>query len=344
MDRNGRRSRLPLLGLLGVALAFPPQMPLLAGAWDGLQYNTRPPPEDPITPPETPPPQPPDSGYGGGDDDGGRGWLGPAIAVGAIALVAIADKLWAESKASDNQTPPEDQSVNKLLEYGPQLPGQFNMSAFAIRGLVKGGWPVVVDYEQHSAGPVSLQISAKGGDIIRYPLDPIGPGRHLVKFDLPGFLGDDLKPALVALTATRDQDRQATQGDFRIHALGVGPRAVGSAAIDQLDFNPANIRVRHGETALYQFYSHSDFDNLAVEFLHTEDADDGVRNRYVRRVLIPGGVSERQWIGLRERREWDGRDEYAEVSPGAHKLQVRAWDDGGDWIGAWSPSSVTVRN
>ena len=159
---------------------------------------------------------------------------GLAIVAGAIAVAAIASALSAESGADPG--PPDDQWVDSLKKQGPQLPPLFNMSAFAIRRLVKGGWPLVVDYEQSTPGPVQLRISARGADIVTYDLHPIGPGRHLVKFELPDLLGDNIKPALVAMLATTGPGGRDTQRNFRIYALGVGPRAVGSAAIEQLDY------------------------------------------------------------------------------------------------------------
>ncbi len=287
---------------------------------------------------------------GGGGKGGGGNWILPAIVAGVIAVVAVDHALSEESDPQDPDPgrgrPADDQALDSLLGQGPQLPASYNMSAFAIRGLVKGGWPLVVDYEQNSPGPLQLRISARGSDIVTYPLDQLaGPGRHLLSFILPGhILGYDLKPALVGVTAIRNGNRRDTQADFRIFALGVGPRAVGSAAIEQLDFNPDGIRVHRGEKALYRFYSHSEFDNLVVEFLHVFAAEDGSHNRYVDAQIIPGGAGEDQWVGLRERRNWDGRDEFERVSHGGHKLHVRAWDDGGDWIGAWSDASVMVRD
>ncbi len=275
-----------------------------------------------------------------------RSWVAPAIIGGVAALAALGYMLSRESKAPADSEELEsvDEPVERLLEQGPLLPHQFNMSAFGIRCLIKGGWPIVVDYEQTSAGYVNLQISARGTEILTYPLHQfIGLGRHQLQFTLPQEFGDSLKPALIAVMATKDPSGQVPLSDFRIFALGIGPRAVGSVAIDEIDFNPDAIRPQYQETARYKFHSKSDFDKASVEIMNVDQGDDGNHIRYVDRELIPEGVRQGQWVGLQEPRDWDGKDRQEKISIGAHQLQVRTWDLGGDWVGAWSDTLVDVQ-
>jgi hypothetical protein len=168
------------------------------------------------------------------------------------------------------------------------------------------------------------------------------PRRCLIQFRLPPeVFGDQRRPAVIAATAT-DAQGNATQPEFDVFALGAGPRAIGSVAIDQVSFGPSVIRVADGQQALYRFFSHSDFGNAAVEFWKVEKEFDGSRLFFVDDRSIEGGIRKNQWIGLNERREWDGTEKGQKVSTGQHKVQVRAWDRAGDWVTAWSSSMVSV--
>jgi len=159
---------------------------------------------------------------------------------------------------------------------------------------------------------------------------------------VPQEIGAEPRPALIAVTAT-EMDGQTTLPGFKVYGLGAGARAVGSVAIDHVLFQPPSIRARKGQTAAYRFFSHSDFGNASVEFMRVSRATDGSRLEYVNDQLIDAGVRKDQWIGDPERREWNGTDGDNRVSPGPHKLRVRAWDYAGDWVTAWSDSVVTVR-
>ena len=272
---------------------------------------------------------------GGG---GGRNWLIPAIIVGATALFAIG-KAIAEEKTEQRDV---NEATRALLRDGPQLAPQFNGSAFGVRGLVRGGWPVVVDYAQQRPGRVLLRIAIPGAETVTYRLDQFGLGRHVLRFDLPPFLGDRLQPAVIALTAADPDTGRQTIDGFSVLGLGIGPRAVGSVAVDRLEFDPGLMRPARGETAGYAFHSRSDFDHAAVEFMQVTQSPDGVRKRYVSGQRI-GPVQRAQRVESAPTQRWDGRDEQARLSAGRHQLQVRVWDEGGDWVGAWSESVVLVQ-
>ena len=278
----------------------------------------------------------PAEGDGGGG--GGKNWLIPAIIVGATALFAIGKALSAEKTEQRD----DDEATRALLRDGPQLAPQFNGSAFGVRGLVRGGWPVVVDYVQQRPGRVLLRIAMPGAETVTYRLDKFGLGRHVLRFDLPPFLGDRLKPAVIALTAADLDTGRETIDGFSVLGLGIGPRAVGSVAVDRLEFDPGLMRPARGETAGYAFHSRSDFDHAAVEFMQVTQSPDGVRKRYVRGQRI-GPVQREHRVESAPTQRWDGRDEQAQLSAGRHQLQVRVWDEGGDWVGAWSESVVLVQ-
>lgn len=274
----------------------------------------------------------------------------PAAVVGVAALIAIGSLLASErsgaAPAPSQPAPNPDELSRRLPDEGPQMAPAFNMSAFAVRGFVRGGWPVLIDFEQRSAGgSAQLRISARDlPEVFSYDLGLVcpPPRRCVVQFRLPvEVFGDRLRPAVLAALATDATGRQ-TQPEFTVYALGAGPRAIGSVAIDQVSFGPPTIRVADKQRALYRFYSHSDFGHAAVEFWKVERDADGNRLAFVDDRTIDGGLRKDQWIGLAERREWDGTEKGTKVSAGTHKVQVRAWDRVGDWLTSWSDATVTV--
>lgn len=274
----------------------------------------------------------------GGRRGGGGNWLIPAIIVGAAALLALNRHLQQE-KAEKRD---ESAGTRQLLEHGPQLPAQFNASAFGVRGLVRGGWPIVVDYAQQRPGRVQLRIGIPGADTVTYRLDQFGLGRHVLRFELPPFLGERLTPAVIALTAADAATGTETIAGFSVLGIGVGPRAVGSVAVDRLEFNPALLQARRGDTAGFAFRSQSDFDHAAVEYMQLTQSPDGVRKRYVNGQRI-GPVQRGSRVESAPAQRWNGQDEQARLSAGRHQLQVRVWDEGGDWVGAWSEALVRVQ-
>jgi hypothetical protein len=289
--------------------------------------------------------RPPSEGGGNRND---RNNLVPGIIIGAAAAIAVASLLQSTRSGASQPSqpnPPPDQVVNRLLAEGPIIATAFNMSAFAVRGFVRGNWPLLIDFQQRSEGLAKLQISARDvPEIFEFDLTSAcpPPRRCLITMRLPPELfGDQLRPAVIAATAT-DAKGNATQPEFNVYALGAGPRAVGSVAIDQVTFGPSAISVAAQQSALYRFFSHSDFSNASVEFWKVEDAVDGSRMFLVDDRRVDGGVRKNQWVGMNERRSWDGREREQRVSPGRHKVQVRAWDRVGDWVTALSNDVVTV--
>jgi hypothetical protein len=276
-----------------------------------------------------------------GERDDDKNWLLPGIVLGVAALAAV--NHYVNRERQQDRPADQDENVRRLVRDGPQLPVQFNMSAFGVRGLIKGGWPIVVDYEQATPGKVQLQISIPGEEVVSYRLDRFGLGRHLLQFSLPDFLGNQLKPAIVALTASRGDGSYETLEGFKVFGVGVGPRAVGSKAIDRVEFAPETVIAGAGDRATFAFHSLSDFDNASVEFMQVTQSPDGIRTRYANGRRIDGGVRGDAWVGRDEAQHWDGHDERGRVSRGRHQLQVRVWDRGGDWLGAWSDSLVQVR-
>ncbi len=229
-------------------------------------------------------------------------------------------------------------AVPDLRRDGPVLPGDFSMACLPAWGIVRGGWPLVVDYALAQAAQPAIEIHfTEGGAAHVIPLDG-RPGRHLLRFELPMNLGAEARAALVLLHA-RPED------GIQVYGLGAGPKAVGSVAIDQVEFTPAAIRRRAGEVASYRFFARSDFNRLSVDVLQVKPSPGALGLSPVRRFDFEGGVNRGTWFGRAQPRTWDGADRNAQTSPGPHLLQVRAWasaSDEGDWVTAWSGQAVRV--
>ncbi|GGX89826.1 hypothetical protein GCM10007160_16530 [Litchfieldella qijiaojingensis] len=275
---------------------------------------------------------------GNGDDNG---WKLPAIVAGAAALLLVGRWMQQRSQASQQDAADDSDMLEQLQKRGPEFPAQYNSSAFAAIGTVRGDWPFVLDFSHDRPVIVTLRISARDvPDIytVRLPFGADETGRHRVQFRLPPAFGDSERPAAISVTAT-DMSGERTEPTFRVQALGCGPRAVGSVAIEEVSFLPRRIRAQAQEQASYRFFSHSDFPSAVAEFMRIEEADDGERHFFVNEEPIAGGVTAGRSI---DPRLWDGRDERQRISTGTHRLKVRAWAPTGGWVTAWSDSRVNV--
>lgn len=287
-----------------------------------------PPSESPSDVPAPESPRPPKS-HGGGN----AGVIGAAIG-GAILLGGLA---WYLLNREPSLKPPDHKLVDQLKAKGPEFAPVFLLYGFSIEGLVKGGWPMVMDYSLNSPGRVEVAISAQGAPkVYTFTLSNNQMGRRQMKWYLPKELGDELRPALITVTAT---DGSPAGSEIDIIGFGVGPRAVGSVAIDQVLFSPDGIHTSNGDTAVYRFFSHSDFENASAEFRRLGNGSSYV---LVNSQAIDGGVDANRWVGDAEPRAWDGLDTRRQLSQGIHRLLIRTWHTEGDWVTALSDTTVDV--
>jgi hypothetical protein len=246
---------------------------------------------------------------------------------GVGAAVAIAE-IFAHHEAS-----PE-----RFGKDGPQVPKEFDMSGFAIKGLALGGWPVVLDYEVDSPGVVEVDITGANKQHIRATLTHQANTRMYQIFHLPENFSSKLQTAVYDLHCVPmvgTPGVTAAAPGLRVYGIGAGPKAVGSVAIDQLTFEPAIVHRKAKEVATYTFHAHSAFDGVRAEFVFT--------TLYNGHTLVQKDQEEKLSAigeGERARETWE-----AKGKPGEHMLQVRAWrglETGGDWVVAWSPDIVDV--
>jgi hypothetical protein len=100
-----------------------------------------------------------------------------------------------------------------------------------------------------------------------------GSDHNLLKLQLPAKLGDTLSPALFLVRGVKDQPGAPELGRINVFGLGAGPRAVGSVAIDQVDFTPGTVSLGKKQSARFSFYSRSDFNRVSAEVLRVVNRD-----------------------------------------------------------------------
>jgi len=133
---------------------------------------------------------------------------------------------------------------------------------------------------------------------------------------------------------------------LKIYGMGMGKKAVGSVAIDQISFGPPQLRINQQDEARYSFHSRSDFNKATAEFARVENRNGVIQvvERINKQDL--GELTRNTWIGRDSPRKWDGKDKNGETSNGLHVLTVRAWRSSvkeGDWVVSWSPDWVDVK-
>lgn len=244
-----------------------------------------------------------------------------------------------------NQSGPATDLVSDWLSEGPGFDARYSNSCMPIRCLVQGGWPMVVDYspDGQSITTIELHVQGQARPII-HELDN-RRGRHLMKFELPASIGTSSRAAVMLVRSVRSRPGESGPGHARIHGLGAGPRAVGSVAIQQVDFRPPVIQRSAQQQASYSFLSKSDFNHFSVGVLRIDGVDGQIKVDLTREFSFAGGISRGSVFGRAPEQFWDGTDAGNKVSVGNHIIQVRAWMSSrneADWVTAWSEQTVKV--
>jgi hypothetical protein len=262
----------------------------------------------------------------------GNGGTIAAAAIGGIAAAAVIGELIAHNKAS-----PEHFAHN-----GPEVPKQFDMSGFTVKGLIGPNWPVVLDFLLYSPGSVQVEILTADKHHFKAKMTNEPNHRAYGIFRLPKDFGSKTQTAVfqvsaipLAATGTATAGIATPTPALRTFGMGAGENAVGSVAIDQLTFQPAAIHPKAKEFATYGFHAHSAFNGVRAEFIYVTLQNGHVvveQDQEEKLSPIPQGE--------RARGTWEGKGK-----AGEHMLQVRAWrglENGGDWVVAWSPEIVDV--
>ena len=238
-----------------------------------------------------------------------------------------------------------DDMLTKLSVLGPLFPAAaFSMSNFSVEGFVKGRWPIVVVYELEADSTAEVTVSTINNgkrETLRIELRPTKgePGEE--KRQLPEAFGQKTQLGAVTFRALKNGPEPRKPAHFFLYGLGVGDKAVGSMVIDQLKFQPGNIRPKLKEKASYSFHSRSDFNTGTTDFVRVTYQDNVVHMEPVAHEVLKDGIGRDE----RVTRDWDGKNDKGKISPGPHHFHVRMWrglKSGGDWVSAFSQQVVTV--
>lgn len=230
-----------------------------------------------------------------------------------------------------------------LSKEGPQFAPLRSMSNLNFDAFVKGGWPLVIDFEPLETSVILFSITIDGAETFYYRLDGSRPGRRQELIKIPAHLGLQPKVARYSLNAFTPSLGEQKPARFVVYGFAAGDQAVGSIGIDQVTFAPGSIQPRMKEKANYDFHSLFDFKKVSAEFsligLHPQTKE--IMSKLVRTENIGGGISRGKWVS----KAWDGKNDKGAVSTGHHQVHIRAWrslESGGDWASAWSSQVVKV--
>jgi hypothetical protein len=225
-----------------------------------------------------------------------------------------------------------------LLAKGPAL--DFRRDGVDGNVVVRGGWPVVVDYKLEKPGFLLLTIAVEKGEAKSYRVPPDGTApagiRREEVLHLSQDLGDAIQAGNLSLRAYEEKggDRPVP---FDLYGLGAGDRAVGSMTIVDVVFSPTEIAVKHDQKAEYGFKVLRSFSQVRVQISRLADPR-GIPPKVWERLVKPTPGQDDKVHDF-----WDGRDLNGKISKGLHTLQVTAWfGPFGDWNAAAPGTLVSV--
>ncbi len=226
-----------------------------------------------------------------------------------------------------------------LPEKGPQV--SFDIpGADCSLGFVARGWPIVVDFKLEEDGFLMLSIRTEN-DREDFYIKGRRDRREIKKLKVPKDFAKRVAAGRFIVTAFEKTKARGDRVDFQLYGIGVGKRAVGSLAIEQLEFGPGPIRTAEAQTAPYSFYAREDFDRTLVEIFNQRwDPDAGM----ITTAVTSEAITCQRKYSCTDR--WNGMDAEGLPSPGQHLMQVRAWFSGPknqkEWTLVRSPDRVEV--
>lgn len=275
-------------------------------------------------------------------------------------------------KTFDSLAPAEQVIV--LSKRGPRFPVEYDASDLSMRVLIKGGWPVVVDYGLQADAFASLSIGVDGFKLIGRKLRP--EDRSQLNIRLPDEFGPDFRVAKLHIHAVTNDGRPA---EFHLFGFAMGQKGVQALrrvnqpeSAVQLAMNsaPEGIESDYEPLALFNPVPQSGtMLEIKVSLPATLRAKQHPENHIEFGYLSREDFSEGRWewwrvVGLHWKKVWQhGTDgpissnqpksmqwngiitSMKLVSTGAHGLHLAAWQKSSserDWVVARTQSLLTV--
>lgn len=216
----------------------------------------------------------------------------------------------------------EIQAARSLLEFGPAVVGFPNPYRFSATGFIRSSWPVVIRYQIPAGATAILTVTPQYGG--GRPFDVALPrsvdgSPQLYRFEADVSDSDDrLVVASFAITA---HSYSSTAGGevsapVKILGFGAGERAVGSVAIDQIQYDPPTVdKPRDNGTILltYRYLLKNEWDRVAEDLWR--DCPGSLLCQLQPRSYRPSRQGWKQWQWYVNRG----------TKSGLYQLKIRAW-------------------
>lgn len=263
----------------------------------------------------------------------GGGWWKILLGIAVAGLLAYI--LSRTVFRSGNNGPAAEQA---LLNDGPELPVSYPDGSLSIQAFTQNGWPVVVDFLPQPGTVTALDVKV-GKRTQSIVLDPDGSkGRQLVTVRVEGLKANRPTPATYEVKSVPiaafdvEQPRAVGLAPLKIFGIGGGPSAVGSVAIEQVAFTPAQPGAR------FRFSTKSQFHRLRaqVQQLNQQGGTISIRPVFdARKSNLGIGPKQGTWNGTIAGTP--------NPSFGKHRFQITGWftSDDRSWVAALAPDLVT---
>jgi hypothetical protein len=121
-------------------------------------------------------------------------------------------------KLFDSIAPVEQKKV--LVRRGPRLPVAYTATELPMRVLVKGGWPIILEYglAAEELAMMSIQVADRRPFIVKLPPSP----RNTINLHVPRIGSDEIVVAKVLIKTADDDD------EFLLYAFGMGEKATAA--------------------------------------------------------------------------------------------------------------------
>ncbi|HEU4479344.1 MAG TPA: hypothetical protein VFR80_12565 [Pyrinomonadaceae bacterium] len=121
-------------------------------------------------------------------------------------------------KLFDSIDPVEQRKV--LVRRGPRLPVAYTATELPMRVLVKGGWPIILEYglAAEELAMMSIQVADRRPFMVKLPPSP----RNTINLHVPRIGSDELVVAKVLIKTADDDD------EFLLYAFGMGEKATAA--------------------------------------------------------------------------------------------------------------------
>ncbi len=250
----------------------------------------------------------------------------------------------------------EIQTVQSLLERGPMVQGFPHPYRFTATGFIRSGWPVVVRYQIPAGSTATLTVTPqfRGGRGFQIDLPrSIDGSPQLYRFDAE-VPGSDGRPVVASYAITARSFSPAAGRELaatvKILGFGAGRRAVGSVAIDEINYDPPRInKPRDNSTIVvtYRYRLKNEWDRVA-EDLWRDCPGVSLFCHLQPRIYRPPTQGLKQWKWFVNRG----------TKNGLYQLKIRAWKtcgaladaaayrqcgDEADWV-IGSAGPILIRN